>query len=90
MVAQTDLMGESAKRKERAIAVLNTRVPEKVNETTYLIPSSGGSTKYKVRHLDSYSCTCPDYTNRCKDSGLYCKHINAIILFNKLKNKGTR
>ena len=25
--------------------------------------------------------------NRCKDSGLYCKHINAIILFNKLKNK---
>jgi transposase-like protein len=87
MVAQTDLIGESAKRKERAVAVLNTRVPERVNDTTYLIPSSDGSTKYKVRHLDSYSCTCPDYTNRCKDKGLYCKHINAIILFNKMKNK---
>ncbi len=84
---QTDLIGESQARKERAIAVLNTRVPEVVNESTYLIPSSDGSTKYKVRHLDSYSCTCPDYTNRCKDKGLYCKHINAIILFNKLQNK---
>ena len=62
-------------------------MPEKVNETTYLIPSSDGATKYKVRHLDAYSCTCPDYTNRCKDKGLYCKHINAIILFTKLKNK---
>ncbi len=84
---QADLIGESAKRKERAQEVLNSRVPEVVNESTYLIPSSDGATKYKVRHLDSYSCTCPDYTNRCKDSGLYCKHINAIILFNKLKNK---
>ena len=62
-------------------------MPEKVNEITYLIPSSDGATKYKVRHLDAYSCTCPDYTNRCKDRGLYCKHINAIILFTKLKNK---
>lgn len=87
IVAQTDLIGESAKRKERAVSVLQSRVPEIVNDTTYLIPSSDGSIKYKVRHLDSYSCTCPDYTNRCKDKGLYCKHINAIILFNKMKNK---
>lgn len=84
---QADLIGESAKRKERAQEVLNDRVPEVVNDSTYLIPSSDGTTKYKVRHLDSYSCTCPDYTNRCKDRGLYCKHINAIILFNKLKNR---
>ncbi len=87
MTAQTDLIGESEKRKERAVEVLNTRVPEVVNATTYLIPSKDGSMKYKVRHLDAYSCTCPDYTNRCRDKGLYCKHINAIIMFNKLKNK---
>lgn len=84
---QTDLAGESAKRKERALEVLNSRVPKVVNATTYLIPSSDGSTQYKVRHLDAYSCTCPDYTKRCRESGLYCKHINAIILFNKLQNK---
>ncbi|MDE1860087.1 MAG: DDE-type integrase/transposase/recombinase [Candidatus Micrarchaeota archaeon] len=87
MVAQTDLLGESAKRKERAIEVLNTRVPEIVNASTYLIPSKDGTTKYKVRHLDAYSCTCPDYLNRCRERGLYCKHINAVILFNKLQNK---
>ena len=84
---QTDLAGQSEARKQRAVEVLKNRVPEKVNETTYLIPSSDGTTQYKVRHLDAYSCTCPDYTKRCKDNGLYCKHINAIIIFNKLKNK---
>ena len=81
------LIGESTKRKERAIEVLNTRIPEVVNASTYLIPSKDGTTKYKVRHLDAYSCTCPDFTNRCRERGLYCKHINAIILFTKLKNK---
>ena len=88
MVAeQTDLEGLSKARKERGIALLKNRVPQTVNTTTYLIPSSDGSTQYKIRHLDAYSCTCPDYLNRCKDRGLYCKHINAIIFFNKLKNK---
>lgn len=84
---QTDLKGQSKARQERGMALLRERVPERVNETTYLIPSSDGSTQYKIRHLDAYSCTCPDYTNRCKENGLYCKHINAIIFLNKLKNK---
>ncbi len=87
MTPQIDLKGESEARKERALAVLNTRVPQVVNATTYTIPSADGKTEYKVRHLDAYSCTCPDYTKRCRESGMYCKHINAIILFNKLKNK---
>lgn len=87
MGMQEDLAGESQKRKERAVELLNTRVPKVINKTTYLIPSADGSTEYKVRHLDAYSCTCPDFTNRCRESGLYCKHINAIILFNKLQNK---
>ncbi len=84
---QTDLNGQSEARRERALEVLKTRVPERINDTTYVIPSSDGSTQYKVRHLDAYSCTCPDYVKRCRDNGLYCKHINAIIIFNKLKNK---
>lgn len=59
----------------------------KLNETTYFMPSSDGTKKYKVSHIDAYFCECKDFLYRCKDSGLYCKHINAIILFNKLKNK---
>ncbi|MDE1849592.1 MAG: IS1 family transposase [Candidatus Micrarchaeota archaeon] len=87
MAEQTDLEGQSKARKDRAVEVLNSRVPQVVNATTYLIPSTDGTTQYKVRHVDAYSCTCPDFTNRCKEKGLYCKHIHAIILFNKLKNK---
>ena len=87
MTAQTDLIGLSEARKQRAIQVLNSRMPQRVNDTTYTIPSADGTKEYKVKHLDAYSCTCPDYINRCKGSGLYCKHINAIILFTKLKNR---
>lgn len=84
---QADLLGQSQVRKERAIELLKNRVPEKVNETTYIIPSADGLMQYKVRHLDSYSCSCPDFSKRCRENGLYCKHINVIIIFNKLKNK---
>lgn len=84
---QADLIGQSEARKQRAIEVLNTRIPQRINDTTYTIPSKDGTKEYKVRHLDAYSCTCPDYTNRCKDNGMYCKHINAIIILNKVKNK---
>ena len=77
----------SEKRKERASELLNTSVPEKVDATTYLVPSSDGSKKYRVSHIDTYSCECPDFMSRCKGQGLYCKHIQAIVLFNKLKNK---
>ncbi|MGI0134054.1 MAG: IS6 family transposase, partial [Candidatus Micrarchaeaceae archaeon] len=58
-----------------------------IDETTYAVPSSDGSKKYTVSHIDSYSCDCTDFTSRCKGQGLYCKHIQAIVLFNKLKNK---
>ena len=77
----------SEQRKERASQLLETSVPERVNDTTYLVPSSDGSKKYRVSHIDTYSCECADYLSRCKGNGLYCKHIQSIILFNKLKNK---
>ena len=82
-----DLKKQSDIRKERASVLLSRSVPEKINETTYLVPSSDGTKKYEVLHIDAYSCTCPDFQNRCKANGIYCKHIDAIILFNKLKNK---
>ena len=82
-----ELKAFSEERKERASALLNKAVPERIDETTYIVPSSDGHTRYRVLHIDSYSCECPDYQQRCKGLGLYCKHIQAIVLFNKLKNK---
>lgn len=82
-----ELKAFSEQRKERASELLNNVVPERVDETTYIVPSSDGSKKYRVSHIDTYSCECPDYLQRCKGQGLYCKHIQAIVLFNRLKNK---
>ena len=82
-----ELQAFSEERKERASTLLDTAVPEKIDATTYLVPSSDGSKKYRVSHIDTYSCECPDYLSRCKGNGLYCKHIQAIVLFNKLKNR---
>ena len=82
-----ELQTFSEKRKERASELLSTAVPERINETTYLVPSSDGTKKYIVSHVDTYSCECIDYLQRCRGQGLYCKHIHGIILFNKLKNK---
>ena len=42
--------------------------------------------KYKVTHIDRYSCECQDFKRRCKGKNLYCKHIKAILIFEKLKN----
>jgi transposase-like protein len=82
-----ELKAFSEQRKERASVLLNSGVPERIDDTTYIVPSSDGSKKYRVSHIDTYSCECVDYLQRCKGQGLYCKHIQAIVLFNKLKNK---
>lgn len=83
---QTDLKKLSDIRKQRAYSILEKGEPQLVNETTYLVPSSDGTKRYTVTHIDSYSCDCPDFQQHCKDKGIYCKHINAIILFQKFKN----
>ena len=41
----------------------------------------------RVSHIDTYSCECPDFLSRCKGKGYTASIYNAIILFNKLKNK---
>ncbi len=72
-------------REERAKAILQIGNPECLDENTYLVPSQFDSNKkYEVTHFDSYSCNCKDFELRCKGKGLYCKHIKAIILFEKV------
>ena len=78
----------SSWREERAKAILQKGNPECLDEFTYLVPSQfDNSKKYEVTYFDSYSCNCPDFQKRCKGKGLYCKHIKAIILFQKLKSR---
>jgi len=75
-------------RNERAKAILQIGNPEYLDENTYLVPSQFDSNKkYQVTHFDSYSCNCKDFEVRCKGKGLYCKHIKAILLFEKIKAK---
>lgn len=76
---------ESNARTERAKQILAKGNPETIDENTYLVPSQTSDKKYKVTHLDSYSCECVDFTQRCVGTGMYCKHIKAIILFHNLK-----
>lgn len=74
-------------RETRAKAILQIGNPECLDENTYLVPSQfDSSKKYQVTHFDSYSCDCKDFQLRCKGKGLYCKHIKAILIFEKLKN----
>ncbi|MEK6889451.1 MAG: DDE-type integrase/transposase/recombinase [Nanoarchaeota archaeon] len=73
-------------RNEKAKLILEKGNPETLDEFTYLVPSQFDSTKkYRVTHIDSYSCECQDYERRCNGKGLYCKHIKAILLFEKVK-----
>lgn len=83
----TTIKQQSDARELRAKAMLETSKPECLDENTYLVPSQFDSTKkYQVTHFDSYSCNCKDFEARCRGRGLYCKHIKAILLFEKVKN----
>ncbi|MBU1028202.1 MAG: DDE-type integrase/transposase/recombinase [Nanoarchaeota archaeon] len=77
----------SSWREERAKAILEKGNPESIDEFTYLVPSQNSEKKYKVTHIDAYSCECEDFKRRCQGKNLYCKHIKAILLFEKLKAK---
>jgi transposase-like protein len=75
-------------REQRAKAILEIGNPVIIDENTYLVPSQFDSNKkYQVTHFDSYSCNCKDFEVRCKGKGIYCKHIKAILLFEKIKTK---
>lgn len=76
----------SESRRDRAKALLQTATPRILDEFTYAVPSqTHPGRSYQVTHLDSFSCECPDFQHRCKGRNLYCKHIQAICLLEKLK-----
>ena len=72
-------------RNERAKAILEKGEPQALDEFTYLVPSQNSDRKYKVTHIDAYSCECEDFKRRCAGKNLYCKHIKAILIFEKIK-----
>jgi transposase-like protein len=83
-----NLKNLSETREQRAKAILEMGNPVIIDENTYLVPSqSNPEKKYQVTHFDSYSCNCKDFELRCRGKGLYCKHIKAILLFEKIKTK---
>ena len=77
----------SSWRDERAKAILEQGEPSQIDEFTYLVPSQNSDRKYRVTHIDAYSCECEDFKRRCQGKNLYCKHIKAIILFQRIKQK---
>ncbi len=80
------LQQQSENRRERARAILEKDKPQSLDEFTYLVPSQFNSEKkYRVTHIDSYYCECEDFKQNCLGKGLYCKHIQAVILLEKLK-----
>jgi len=88
MINETQNIKEFADNREaRAKQILEHSKHECLDENTYLVPSQfDSSKKYKVTHFDSYSCNCKDFELRCNGKGLYCKHIKAILLFEKVKS----
>lgn len=80
-----DIKQFSEARKQRAKEILQIGNPEVLDENTFLVPSQNSNKKYKVTYYDTFSCDCLDFQERCKGHGRFCKHIQAIILFNKLK-----
>lgn len=75
----------SEARKERARVILENSEPEVIDENTFLVSSQNSNKKYRVTYHDTFSCDCLDFQERCKGQGRFCKHIQAIILYNKFK-----
>ncbi len=75
-------------RRKRAYALINEgKTPVIISEEEFLVPSQfDSSKKYKVSNKDLWTCECPDFLNRCKNNGIYCKHIQSIQVWLKLKN----
>ncbi|MEK6861838.1 MAG: DDE-type integrase/transposase/recombinase [Nanoarchaeota archaeon] len=75
-------------RRKRAYALINSgKTPVVISEEEFLVPSQyDENKKYKVNFKDLWSCECPDFKNRCKDNDLYCKHIQSIQVWLKLRN----
>jgi len=73
------------RRKIRAYSILaKGDTPKILKSKTYQIPSqSNPEKKYTVTHYKLWECDCPDY----KERHLKCKHIQAVELWIKLKDR---
>ena len=61
----------------------NGDTPKVVDEETFIVPSQTNGNKYSVKHLEAWTCTCPDYLHR----GVVCKHIALTQMWLKLRNR---
>ncbi len=72
-------------RKMRAFAIIaKGDMPKVVNGTTWIMPSQNNPDRtYNVwNEHGEWHCTCPDH----QETGLMCKHIQAVSLFNKMQD----
>ena len=68
----------------RAFAIIaKGDMPKVVDNTTWIIPSQNNPDRtYNVwKEHGEWHCSCPDH----QETGLLCKHIQAVILFNKMQ-----
>jgi len=84
MVVQNKKEAEN-RRRIRAYSILaKGDTPKLLKSKTYQIPSqSNPNTKYTVTKYRLWECDCPDFKKR----HLKCKHIQAVELWIKLKNR---
>lgn len=75
----------SEQRKQRAKQILEKSEPQIIDENTFLVQSQNSERKYKVTFNDTFTCECKDFKERGQGHGRYCKHIQTILLYNKLK-----
>ncbi len=70
-------------RKIRGYSILaKGDTPVIVDEENFFVPSQSDKGKrYKVTHLECWTCECPDYTQR----KIECKHIQSIRIFLKVR-----
>lgn len=60
------------------------KAPKPIDNRTYLVPSQGGLSGYKVTKGDTeWQCECPDHISR----GIKCKHIYAVMIWQKLREE---
>jgi len=71
-------------REQRAFEMLdNGKIPQLVDKETFIVPSQTSDKKYTVRNKSYWLCDCLDFRHRHK----VCKHILAVRLWVKLRNK---
>ena len=72
-------------REERGYGILmNGSTIIQIDQESFLVPSQSKNMKYLVRkNEESWNCECPDHQFRL----VQCKHIYAVQLWIKLKEK---